>query len=190
MKLDGNMEELFEILNPDGTGSGVLKPRKEGHRDGDLHGAAHIWIYRINQGKKEILLQKRSDDKDSFPGCYDISSAGHLDPGEDFVTGALRELQEELGIQTTAEKLKFLWQEEINKTDAFHGEIFRNHEIIQVYLFELDNANQKLYPQESEISEIGWYDASTLYEQVDTNQIHHCIILEDLRKVVNAVLER
>ena len=43
-------------------------------------------------------MQKRSADKDSFPGVYDVSSAGHLPAGEDFRKSAVRELKEELGI--------------------------------------------------------------------------------------------
>ena len=46
----------------------------------------------------ELLLQKRSQQKDSYPGCYDISSAGHSPAGVDFIPSALRELKEELGL--------------------------------------------------------------------------------------------
>ena len=45
------MEEMFEILNEDGTLSGRLKPRSQVHKDGDLHGAAHIWVYRMVDGR-------------------------------------------------------------------------------------------------------------------------------------------
>jgi len=36
--------------------------------------------------------------KDENPGYWDTSSAGHVDSGEDYLTAANRELQEELGI--------------------------------------------------------------------------------------------
>ena len=51
------------------------------------------------EGRWQVLLQKRSENKDSFPGLLDISSAGHLDPGETYESGAWRELSEELGIR-------------------------------------------------------------------------------------------
>ena len=54
--------------------------------------------YREDRRSADVLLQKRSENKDSFPGSYDISSAGHIPSGVDFLESALRELEEELGI--------------------------------------------------------------------------------------------
>ena len=75
-------QELFDILEEDGTPSGQQKPIALVHQDGDLHGASHIFIVREKEGSMQVLLQKRSQNKDSFPGCWDTSSAGHLDAGE------------------------------------------------------------------------------------------------------------
>ena len=46
-----------------------------------------------------ILLQKRNLNKDIQPGKWDTAVGGHLALGEDFETGARRELYEELGIE-------------------------------------------------------------------------------------------
>lgn len=43
------MEQL-EILNNDGSGTGVYKDRKEVHRDGDLHASSHVWVVRDDTG--------------------------------------------------------------------------------------------------------------------------------------------
>ena len=75
----------------------MLRPAAGGWL-GDLHGASHVFLARLRGGRAELLLQKRSAQKDSFPGLYDISAAGHLDPGEDFAAAARRELAEELGV--------------------------------------------------------------------------------------------
>ena len=45
-----------------------------------------------------MFLQKRSHLKDSNPGTWNSSAAGHLDSGEDYAACAVRELAEELGI--------------------------------------------------------------------------------------------
>jgi hypothetical protein len=50
------------------------------HADGDYHRAVHVWIYVESTG--ELLLQKRADRKDSWPGLWDISSAGHISAGD------------------------------------------------------------------------------------------------------------
>ena len=46
-----------------------------------------------------MLLQKRSAWKDREPSKWDSSAAGHLEPGEDYEAGAIRETEEELGIR-------------------------------------------------------------------------------------------
>ena len=85
--------EYFDIRNEDGSLTGQIKARSRVHEDGDIHGTSHVWIVRRNNGGEcELLLQKRSAGKDAYPGCYDISSAGHLPAGQDFLPSALREL--------------------------------------------------------------------------------------------------
>ena len=97
-ELDGRELELFEVLNEDGSSAGRIKERSLVHRDGDWHGTVHTWIVRRRENEWELLFQKRSEQKESFPGKYDISSAGHRQAGEDALAAAVRELREELGL--------------------------------------------------------------------------------------------
>lgn len=101
------MMELFDIVDENGEPTGVIKERSKVHADGDLHRTSHVWIVKDNlKGGLDILLQKRSQDKDSFPGCYDISSAGHIPAGAGYIDSAIRELKEELGIDAAVEELE------------------------------------------------------------------------------------
>ena len=90
--------ELFDVVDGQGRPTGATVSREQAHREGVRHRTAHVWILRKKDGKTQILLQKRSENKDSHPGCYDISSAGHIPAGQEFVPSALRELKEELGV--------------------------------------------------------------------------------------------
>ena len=45
-----------------------------------------------------MLLQKRGPNVTTHPNTWDVSAAGAVDEGEDYMTAALRELQEEVGI--------------------------------------------------------------------------------------------
>jgi len=83
------------VLDSSGRPVGRRKPKSEVHRDGDWHGAAHVWI-RNAQG--QILIQRRSPKKESWPNLWDVSVAGHISAGEGPVEAALREAQEELGV--------------------------------------------------------------------------------------------
>lgn len=64
--------------------------RKEAHEKGLAHRVAVVYLYN-DQG--EILVQHRKD------GRLDHSSAGHVDPGEEYLAAARRELEEELGLK-------------------------------------------------------------------------------------------
>ena len=79
-------------------------------------------------------MQKRSQIKDSHPGCYDISSAGHIPAGVDFIPSALRELEEELGVQAKAEDLLYCGQRKIHYENYFHGKYFIDNQISNVYV--------------------------------------------------------
>ena len=90
------MEELFDIYDKNGNHIGTA-PRRLCHGDPSLlHHTAHVVVIHPETG--DILLQKRTLSKDIQPGKWDTAVGGHLALGEDFETGARRELAEELGI--------------------------------------------------------------------------------------------
>jgi isopentenyl-diphosphate delta-isomerase type 1 len=64
------------------------------HARGLMHRSAQVLVFN---SEGALFLQKRSASKDEFPGLWDSSAAGHLDPGEDYAECASRELAEELG---------------------------------------------------------------------------------------------
>ena len=122
--------EFLDIRDKNGNPTGEVKERSLVHADGDIHGTSHVWIVRKNEkGSYDLLLQKRSENKDAFPGCYDISSAGHLPAGQDYLSSALRELEEELGIKAKPEQLHFMGLHEGCCEETFYGKPFKNHEI-------------------------------------------------------------
>ena len=91
------MEELFDIYDSCGNHVGTA-PRSRCHGDPSLiHRTAHVVVIHPENG--DILLQKRNLNKDIQPGKWDTAVGGHLALGEDFETGAERELAEELGIE-------------------------------------------------------------------------------------------
>ncbi len=90
-------DELFDVVDERGQPTGVVKRRADVHRDGDWHRAVHVWIVGVDGSEPFILFQRRSSDKDTWPDMLDATAAGHLRAGES-VAGALREIEEELGI--------------------------------------------------------------------------------------------
>ena len=75
--------EIFDIIDKYGNPTGQTVERSIAHAEGIPHRTAHIWIVRKEGKKVQILLQKRSMNKDSFPGKFDTSSAGHIQAGDE-----------------------------------------------------------------------------------------------------------
>ena len=156
--------EMFPLCDEDGKFTGELKERTAVHRDGDLHGGSHIWIIEKHAGVTRVLLQKRSDDKDSFPGCYDCSCAGHVDAGENFLSTAIRELKEELSIDAREEELEFLFRQRVGGEYNFYGERFANNEVNFVYLVKTNVDIEKLTFLKEEIQGLCWKNADEVLE--------------------------
>ncbi len=87
--------EPFDVVDPNDRVIG-RESRAAVHRDGLRHRAVHVLVFDRDGN---VLLQKRSLAKDTFPGCWDSSCSGHVDAGESYDTAARRELAEELGIR-------------------------------------------------------------------------------------------
>jgi len=96
--------EYIDVLDKNGNKTGAIKPKSEIHRDGDRHRGSYIWI--INS-RNELLIQKRSSSKENYPNLWDISVAGHVSAGEDSISSALRETEEELGLKLKKENFQY-----------------------------------------------------------------------------------
>ncbi|MDH3453160.1 MAG: NUDIX domain-containing protein, partial [Gammaproteobacteria bacterium] len=86
--------EIFDVVDENDL---VIdqRPRSDVHRLNLYHRATHVLVF--NDAEK-LFLQKRSMAKDSSPGLWDSSAAGHLDQGESYDACARREFSEELGV--------------------------------------------------------------------------------------------
>ena len=159
------------------------------HENGDLHGTAHVWIVRpTGTGSFELLLQKRSAHKDSYPGCYDISAAGHVPAGCGYLDSALRELEEELGIKAQPGDLQQAFLHLGYAEAEFYGKPFKNAEASMVYLYSKPIKAEDLKLQETEVAGVRWMEYGALLEEVRREAKQgkagkYCIFLEELEQV-------
>ncbi len=63
---------------------------------GLIRNIVRIFVFNT---KGELFLQKRSNLVAIFPGRWDSSAAGHVDPGETPLQAAKKEVHEELGVE-------------------------------------------------------------------------------------------
>lgn len=181
-------EEYLDIRTPDGKTTGEVKERTQVHIDGDIHGTSHVWLIRRKEnGKFDILLQKRSATKDAYAGCYDISSAGHIPAGQDYLESAIRELEEELGIKAKPEELKLIGMHDGMMEAEFYGSVFRNHEISAVYIYEKPVDDKDIKLQEEEVESVMWIDFDECREKLKMGEIKNCIFDDEFKMLEKAI---
>ena len=173
--------EYFDVCDERGEPTGEIVERSRAHREGIRHRTAHVWILRQRDGRTEVLLQKRSRCKDSFPGLYDTSSAGHIPAGDEPAVSALRELQEELGITATEDQLAYAGRIRIRYEKVFHGRPFRDDEVIEVYVYTQPVRTEELVLQASEVEEVRWFDLEEVWEELERDSGRLCVPKEGLK---------
>jgi len=94
-------EEIFDVCDEHDRVIGQA-PRSVVHANAWLHRAVHIFVFN-RQG--QFLLHRRSAKKDQSPLTYTSSASGHLAAGESYDEAAPRELEEELGLTGSLERL-------------------------------------------------------------------------------------
>ena len=94
-------EEIFDVVD---DADRVVRQERRSivHAHNLLHRAVSIFVLKPDG---RMLLQRRSNSKDQYPGCYTSSASGHVDSGEDYETAAVRELSEELSLDLPIEYL-------------------------------------------------------------------------------------
>ncbi len=96
--------ELWDVVDEQGSKLGYQKVRGSKLLDNEYHQVVHVWIV---QSDGRYLLQRRSYNKSNAPG-YIAAHAGSVTAGEDVFTGAIREVEEEIGIRIPDDKLEFV----------------------------------------------------------------------------------
>lgn len=154
--------EFLDVLHPDGSPAGKRLSRVEVHRKGLHHRTVHVWVQNT---KGELLLQKRSSSKEVFPGLWDISCAGHLSAGDSSLDGAVRELEEELGISVNKDKLQFLFTIPRHYTSPVSNII--ENEITDVYLLKRRIEPGNLEINRNEIDKVQFISINELKRRVE-----------------------
>jgi len=141
-------DELIDILDSKGNPTGSRLMKSEAHANGLWHYSVHVWIFN---SRGEVLLQKRAMSKDTFPGLWDISSAGHVSAGETPNEAAVRELGEELGIKAKTGDLKRAMVREL-ESEPRPG--LHNNEHVHVYFLKFEGDAKSLKIQKKELEEV------------------------------------
>ena len=142
-------EEYFDIVDESNETIGQ-ELRRIVHQTGLWHRGVHVFLFTPDG---RLLVQKRSQTRDKFPGTLDCSVSEHLKPGESYLKGAIRGLREELGVEGIP--LTRLLQFKMN-----YGP--NDNEFSEVYKGVLDGITITMDPDE--VDEIDFYTILELEE--------------------------
>ena len=138
--------EIFDIVNDSDKVIGSAS-RSEVHNRGLKHRSVHLLIFN-KQGS--VLLQRRSMEKDTFPGTWDSSVSGHVDSGEIYDEAVIRESWEELGVRFHEVPEKIFKVDACEETDNEFSWVYRHF------------SEGPFSPNMDEISEIKWFTMQSL----------------------------
>ena len=178
--VDGEDVELIDVYNEDGSPAGYVASRDYVHWKGLWHTTNHMWIVRQNEvGRYELLLQLRAACKRLYPSCWDISSAGHIPAGEAALQGAVREIQEELGLSVRPEELEYIGTLVMTYDDDY-GEGYHDREHCRISILRKQVSISEMTLQASEVERVMWFGLDGLADAMADGTWKHCLYQEEL----------
>jgi isopentenyldiphosphate isomerase len=172
------MAEMFDVYDDRGNWTGTAE-RREVHAKGLWHHTVHCWLVRqyerevrdnreFNQRGAKILFQQRSGNKDTNPGSFDITAAGHLEAGES-PRDVVRELEEELGVRVKFEELAEFGIIREEESGVVDGVAYIDAEISHVFGLVISMPLEDFKLQEEEVSGLYEADADEMIALMEGN---------------------
>ena len=175
------MEEMIDLLDEvTGNKTGKIVSKREAHKTGLWHGSIHILI--VDKKREKTLLQKRCSKKQLYPDMWVIAIGGHISSGEDAISSAKRELEEEFGLNSNNYKIEYL--ETIQEKLRNNGII--SNEFVSIFIIYSDIDINDIKLQCDEVSEVKWCTKTEL-----NRFVHNNIIIPHDREyqILNSILK-
>jgi isopentenyl-diphosphate delta-isomerase len=147
------MPEEVILVNEQDEQTGTIE-KMEAHRKALLHRAFSVFIFNE---KGEMLLQQRALGKYHSPGLWTNTCCSHPRPGEKVEVAASRRLKEEMGIDTSLEKIfDFIYRAEFENgltefefdhvyTGVYSGVLIPDKQEVKDYCFRsMEDISQDL----------------------------------------------
>ncbi len=147
-------DETFPLVDESGRVIGsALRSQVHGN-PALMHPVVHCLV---TDREGRILLQLRSMAKDVQPGKWDTSVGGHVGLGESVETAVRREIAEEIGTDTAAAPLRFLYRY-VMRNDV-------ESELVHTYTCQSEGPFVR---QESEVDELRFWTHSEIEAALGT----------------------
>ena len=171
-------DELLEIINEDGSNTGIYKTREYIHKNRLFHNETTIFI--INGDN--LLLERRSRNKRIYPLML-CAAGGHVIKGETIKESALKEIEEEVGLKVKEHKIKPLirFKKRAKKQNCFHN----------IFYIYTNKRLDELKKQDDEVEELVYMNINEFldkckdkFSDVMYNYYEEKILFDKLEKIV------
>ena len=153
----GEKMELWDVYNINKEKTGKKIKRGEDLNNDEYHIVINAWIQNDDD---KFLITKRAGNK-SHPYMWECVG-GSILSGEDSLAGAIREVKEEVGIDLTLNKVKFIGSKHRYYTNC--------NDILDVWLFKANNKIDEIIIQEQEVCDAMWASKEKIIELYNNKQ--------------------
>lgn len=133
--------EMWDLYDVDRIPTGGTVRRQNGLPEGQLHVVVHVCLF---DEAGRLLIQRRDEGKQNWPGLWDFSVGGSVHAGETSRAGAVREVWEELGLELDLARPSFTFNFQYGFDDF--------------YLLRTNAALSDLAVPNDEVAEVRWAD--------------------------------
>ena len=154
--------ELWDVYDRDRKPTGRLHERGKEMSPDDYHLVVQIWI---GNSKGEWLLSKRSPEK--WRGGMWESTGGSVVAGEDSLTGALREVREELGIALDPNAGRLI------SSERYDYPKWKNPGFVDLYAFKHDCPIESIVLQKGETCDAKWTSVEEIRAMKERGEFYY-----------------
>ncbi len=142
--------ELWDIYDENRQPTGRIHRRGDPMQPGDYHLCVHVWML---SSRGQFLITKRSPNK-GFPNMWE-STGGSALAGDDSLTAAMREVQEETGLTLDPEKGEIVMER------------WGDNYVCDVWLFRQDFDLKDVVLQEGETCDVRYADPEKILKMAE-----------------------
>ncbi len=150
------MPEYLDIYDQKRCRTGKTILRGTPLQAGEFCLVVHLLLFDTNG---RFLVQKRTDDRTSWPGMWDISLGGHAQAGDSSEQALAREAAEELGLQLDVS----------DTSPVFSCRMGHVHD--DYWMVQVDAQKISLHPQKEEVAELRWVNREEWGALLQSHQV-------------------
>ena len=158
--------EIWDLYNENRELVGRDHIRGQEIPEACYHLVVHAWIRNSNG---EFLISQRSADRPTFPLMWECVG-GSVTKGENSLTGALREIEEEVGLILPAGSGKLIKSEVRKYVDGV-----RFADILDVWLFDYDGDIDLDAATTKEVAQVRWMSMDEMKTFLNEGKLIHTL---------------